>query len=820
MINRSLTLFFTLLLSLGAAGVFAQVPEDLLTIKNEPATVSFISQYDPYIGQSPNHGTITLVEDPVYNWTLTYTPDQDYLGPDDFMLVSFPFGLNVSFRRFAVQVQEAEIIARHDLAQTTAGTTVTIPVTDNDFVNVGSIELKSTPVTNAGTSRVVGDSVVFTPAPGFVGLTDLNYVICTVGDVCDLGTVSINVLPTAAVGRDTVRVFTKRDQPQFIFAETGATNVAPPLNGSLTVIDGVAAYEPDPGFAGDEWLTYRGTNGDETVFHVTVLDQVDNVFAAEDRAFTPIGAPVTLNVLHNDLYSIFSDCVSFGTPRFGTLTQTGPNGEVRYTPPPGWTGVDRFTYTAMAPGCVGDAESETVYVFVSDYAPVAGVSELTTPVNNTLQLTYDVPNGAAEWRVVTQPTHGTVSIDPAFNTLEYTPHANASGQVDQFNLEYCLNPDASGVCAVSQNVVVRVNITADNGESCDEDDCVWPGDTNRDGVVDLADLLPIGRAMGQAATPRLNGAAATWGGQYAENWDRHLDGLDIKHVDANGDQVISHLDTQVVMQNLGLGHRLRAEATLFTSFELSLLGPTVVQPGDLIELDIILNDNAIIEEDVYGFIFPFQYDVDAVETGSVNVFFDEQSWISYDSPILSLSSDNTSTGVLSTSLTRTNGLSTNGFGSIGKMYAIIEEDVYGFHQTYDQEDAEAPTTVTFGGGEGRVNNVGIGGGAVEINPITIEVRPSDVNLATTSVDEAQSYLDAQLKAFPNPASEQLTVHLNGGLQFERLVLTDITGRRVLERTDVATNHQVIPVADLPRGVYTLSVFAEEGVVHRMVEVLR
>ena len=754
-------LLLTMLLTGFCGSVQAQAAEDLLTIKNEPVSVSFISQFTPYLGQNPDFGDVTLVEDPIYNWTLTYTPDTDYLGQDGMLLVYFPFGYNVSFRRFAVRVEEADIRARHDLAETTAGTPVSIPVTDNDFANVGAITLTSVPVTNAGTSAIVGDEIVFTPEPGFTGLTDLNYVICTVGNTCDLGTVSINVLPQAgSTSVDTVRVFTKKDQPQFIFAEDGSQLQISPGNGSMMTVNGVAAYEPNAGYVGDEFITYANTGGGKTVFHVTVLDLVDNVFAEEDRAYTPTGAPVTLNVLHNDLYSIFSDCVSFGAPLFGSLSQTGTNGEVVYTPPVGWSGVDQFVYSSRPPGCNGPAESQIVYVFVSDYAPAAGTRELTAPEDGTINLTYAVPNGAADWSVVTAPAHGTISVDPVFNTLRYTPNPGSNGRTDNFSLRYCLNADASGNCAVSEDVDVAITITAATGDACPTDDCVWPGDTNNDGVVDVRDLLPIGQAMGQAGTPRLSAAPLAWGGQDSEDWDRHLNGLDLKHVDANGDQVISHLDTQVVMRNLGLGHRLQAEATTFTTFELSLTGPVDVAPGDLVELDIVAGNSAIIVEDVYGFHFPFVYDTTAVEGGSVQVEFGEDSWISYDSPIISVTRNDTTTGVINTAVTRTNGQNTSGFGLVGTLSAIIVEDVYGFRG----RNLNAPATtgtreITLGGGEGLASDASGNGAAVRVNPITLRVhsRPAP-DLSNEAPGAANEYLEDNLRVFPNPTAGRLTVH--------------------------------------------------------------
>ena len=159
-------------------------------------------------------------------------------------LISCPFDVNVALTECSISVDEAKIKANHDLASTVAGAPVSIPVLENDTSNVGEISLVSVPVTNAGISEIIGDQVVFTPNPGFSGLTDLNYVICTYG-VCDLGTVSINVTPDGAdAAGDTIRVFTTRDQVQYIFASVDATPVGELVFGSMVFIEGVIAYQP------------------------------------------------------------------------------------------------------------------------------------------------------------------------------------------------------------------------------------------------------------------------------------------------------------------------------------------------------------------------------------------------------------------------------------------------------------------------------------------------------------------------------------------------------------------------------------------------
>lgn len=813
---RQLKLVLLFLLTVVISDVSAQGFEGMQVIKNQPATYAFFSRFAPVVGRTPDHGTVEIEEGPTSFYTLTYTPNTDYLGADDMLLVSFPFQVNVAFTEFNISVVEAVITANHDLASTVSGVPVSIPVLENDTSNVGEVTIVSVPVTNAGTAEIVGDQVVFTPAQGFSGLTDLNYVICANG-ACDLGTVSINVASDGAeITTDTIRVFTTRDHPQFIFAPADAVPAGEPNSGSMVSIEGVMAYQPNENFIGDEYLAYTSPGATSpTVFHITVLDLEVNEFAVEDRAYAPVEGSTTLNVLHNDLYNVLADCISFGTPQFGALTETSRKGEIVYTAPQGWSGVDQFTYSSMPPGCEGEPELQTVYVFVSNFAPAEDETTLTTPAGTPVRLTYAAAGGSATWSVISPPSFGTVITDPLTGELSYLPLASSVAQTDEVTLSYCLNEDALGNCQYSKEVSVLINITAEDANACIDEDCIWPGDTNNDGVVDVGDLLPIGLAMGGYGTPRLNPQTTNWAAQYSEDWLGDINGLNLKHIDANGDQVISALDTQVVMQNLGLQHRLRAAPQSFAPFDISFKGPQEAEFGDIISLDVIVGSPEVVIVDLSGFRVPFVFDNTVVNSASIE--FPETSWMSYDSPILSVSDNNHAAGVLNSAVTRTSGVPAYGFGRVARLDVVIV-DLSGFR------GAEGDEFTTEIGSEDEVAMAMNAAGnldAVRVIPYQLKIknRPA-TQVGNFAPVEANAYLDGKLLAYPNPTDGQLIVHLNGQQQFSALQLTDLTGRVVRSEQGLNTNHRELSLVDLANGMYTLTITTEDGVVNRKIEVLR
>ncbi|MGB3547169.1 MAG: Ig-like domain-containing protein [Saprospiraceae bacterium] len=815
----------------------------LQTFVNQPVSHALLSNTQPFMSAGPVSGTVNWVESPLFNWTVTYSPTLDYVNANgvSFQLITTPLqGPGITFTTFQVSILPAVIEARHDIALTTMDQPVTIAVLDNDFSSTGTFELIGTPAANGGTAEIVGSEIVFTPAPGFMGLTDFNYVICAgSGNLCDHGTVSVNVLKTDAVAMaDTVQVFTKREKTQFILVPENYLLVGPPVSGIFDPAAAVPTYTPEAGYSGTDFLTFSGPNDSEITYRVDVLDIADAKFTREDRAYTLANQPVALNVLLNDVYGTLAGCFQVGTPQYGTIAANpgGLNGGLVYTPPTGWTGVDRFTYTTAAPGCNGPTETQMVYIFVSNYEPAAAEYDLTTLKNTPVIVGYDIPAGSYDWIITDQGELGTLSylagpISQLINgtlvegndLLVYVPNQGVNAGLDVMEVTYCLFDANTGDCALTKTVKLNMTIQdiETDGPACVAD-CVWPGDTNNDGVVDVGDLLPIGRYLGEYGTPRAGADSPFWYGQSSADWNSTTAGpspVDIKYADANGDRIVSHLDTLVVRENMGKTHALSAQIQNVSSFDVYLQGNIFAEAGDLVVLDIMLGGQAVIVEDLAGFRFPFNYDTQIFVAESFEATFDEESWFSYDSPIISLGSNDTQLGRLDLAMTRTSGVPASGFGQVGTM-AVIVEDLAGFRPTFEGEVAE-PVVTTIGGGDLATAMDGNG------NTTALRVRPFDLTIRQTPIateeaigTEIDAYLDDKLITFPNPASDRLTVHLNGRREFSAYQLTDLMGRTLLRADGLRTNHVDLNLQRMPIGIYTLTVMTDEGRVNRKIEILR
>ncbi|EPF7754376.1 tandem-95 repeat protein, partial [Vibrio parahaemolyticus] len=141
----------------------------------------------------PKNGTVTVNND----GTVTYTPDDNYVGKDTFTYVVTSGGVSEST---TVSVDVTPVndapVAKDDIATTQEDTAVTIDVLPNDSDVDGdklSIESASVPK-EQGTVEVVNGKLVFTPAENFNGDAEITYTV-TDGQLTDEAKVTVTVNP-------------------------------------------------------------------------------------------------------------------------------------------------------------------------------------------------------------------------------------------------------------------------------------------------------------------------------------------------------------------------------------------------------------------------------------------------------------------------------------------------------------------------------------------------------------------------------------------------------------------------------------------------
>ena len=181
--------------------------------------------------------------------------------------------------------------------------------------------------------------------------------------------------------------------------------------------------------------------------------------AVDDSATTMQGVPVTLTTLAND-----SDpegdtltITSVGTPSNGTAVISG--GEIIYTPNPGFTGVDTFTYT-ISDGNGGTATAtETVTVTAKPNLPPIAVDDKESTGCSAMTINVLNNDSDPDGDTLSIIDVGSASLGTAVisgNTIVYTPsNTCGKGNTGTDTFSYTIS-DGNGNTA-SANVTVDVN---------------------------------------------------------------------------------------------------------------------------------------------------------------------------------------------------------------------------------------------------------------------------------------------------------------------------------------------------------------------------
>ncbi|HBC3361763.1 TPA: tandem-95 repeat protein, partial [Vibrio parahaemolyticus] len=142
---------------------------------------------------SPKNGTVIVNSD----GTVTYTPDDNYVGEDAFTYIVTSGGVSEST---TVEVNVTPVndapVAKNDISTTQEDTAVTIDVLSNDTdVDGDKLSIQSATVPEAqGKVEIVDGKLVFTPAENFNGDVEITYTV-TDGQLTDEAKVTVTVNP-------------------------------------------------------------------------------------------------------------------------------------------------------------------------------------------------------------------------------------------------------------------------------------------------------------------------------------------------------------------------------------------------------------------------------------------------------------------------------------------------------------------------------------------------------------------------------------------------------------------------------------------------
>src|SRR3954452_10756681 len=241
------------------------------------------------------------------------------------------------------------------------------------------------------------------------------------------------------------------------------TIVDAPAHGQVAPPDelGFTAYQPDPGFTGDDSFTFRASDGTSDSGLVTVTLTVApnqppdcpasyaiKVEPGETTSFDPFdeGRPCF------DPDGLFLDFAVVTPPSHGTISDFESFGGALYTPEPGYSGPDSFTFTATDGVNTTAPITVSITVLPPNRAPVCvPVFKLRVAPGAVQPLDPKLacrdPDGDPMFpSLVSGPSHGKLGVSPAID-ITYTPDA---GYIGPDEIAFQMQDSRGGLSAVSR----------------------------------------------------------------------------------------------------------------------------------------------------------------------------------------------------------------------------------------------------------------------------------------------------------------------------------------------------------------------------------
>ena len=811
-----------MLLAPSAIGQINDAEKHIVIVSGQQFNDQITSRFQP---------SISLVENCIVNiqssgnqtYKVTISPKQgnaSYVGKAK-AIIQYTDGLPPKPRyiTFNITFVSSKITVEPDFVTLLSSSEIQTNPLQNDNTTGTGLKLSGIGQVQSGTAKLAGNNIIFTPKPG----EEPAFVLYSVKD--DQGSTSNGVIyfvreQPSFYALDTIKFSLLNTQTKFITLPTsGFSLTAAPTKGQIVQKHSqVYRYAPTKGSSGQDIMTFSDIKGNKRVIVVQVVSKISNTSSVrDDKVFTAKNTPITFDVFSNDLSSNFS--ISSFSSELSRLT----GGKFSYNPPTGYSGIKNFTYTVN----YGTYQATgKIALTVGNYAPQNTLDyNFNTLKNSALAITYNVPISGYSFRILNQPYFGEAEVFDhnttikedcndinAKATLVYTPDYNYYGS-DSFDIEYCA---PNNICMVYK-VYIKIHNSNQELCPCQGSDCVWSGDMNGDGRVSVSDLLSLGRFIGLSGNNRVEVNLPYRGGQNAGDWLYHqANGLNIKHIDSDGDGVLTTNDTSAIYTNYGAVHTFVPEEVLSVkdySFEL-IPNATELDSGDLLVLDVVIGSEKKPVIDLFGLVFGLNFSSSMFEVGSLGAEFYKDSWFTSGAPSIQMAKQ-PKPGVLQAGVVKAGAIVTDeiegfkpngasGSGVIGKVFAIVTDEIEGFRS----KDKFITRRIDTEG----IEMEDIEGEKYKIPDTFVEFRVNKDKKISVPTDD-------KLIIYPNPVQDAVQLHFNGKNIIKGYRVYDAMGIMVASISEINRQSVMINTSELTSGLYVVQVVSTQGVITKKIKVV-
>lgn len=346
--------------------------------------------------------------------------------------------------------------------------------------------------------------------------------------------------------------------------------------------------------------------------------------------------------------------------------------------------------------------------------------------------------------------------------------------------------------------------TVGGSEICNFNDCVFPGDANKDDLVNIFDVLNVGIGFGKLGELRPNAAIAPIL-QAAFDWEiSTLLDLDFKHIDCDGNGLVDAMDYEAINQNyqkITTPKVFEKDATLP---EVSLVFPSntiIIDPNQTeisIPANLVMGSTGLPVDNLYGVALAVNYDKTLIR--EVKATHDSTSFIG-NTNILARKKLLQEEGQLAYAITKTDQIGVNGSGNIAEFAFILELDIIvGRSESVIALDIIDLIVVDSSGREIQVT--------VSDNAPVVTVIFDENALVST----AEQLPTQQFDVYPNPVKETLVIDLAKAVDLKdgQIEIFNTLGQNVI-RQSLSSHQTILSVSTLATGVYWVKIYTADGV---------
>lgn len=737
-------------------------------------------------------------------WILSFTPKSGEEGQQEFAIEYSDFGsipgmLVKRYTEVGFEVRPSVVRADYDFG-VLSGNSALFAVLDND--NGSNITLDAISFVSNGSAVITGNQIDFT-VDDSSKRSFVQYITKDDNGVANhavLCIVSENGNPS-----NVSRSMHNKSSIDLLLDRTDYVLVNGPSNGSVSQINGVSwSYTPNSNYVGTDLIEFEDANGNPSSFDVTVYNkQINTSFIRDDEIYTPIQTSVSFDVFQNDLKT------DFGIFDYSSeLTYLG-NGQFEYLPGPSVEGDQLFYYRIFTGTSFVTGD---IIVHVDDQLPIDTLNHsFDILLDEHLELNYQPGFESFVWTLPTNPSNGSVTILDSNgnvttacesiqgnNKIIYTPNSGFSGN-DEFDIEYCTDFDQ---CAILK---INVNVSSIAAANCAcYNDCVWPGDTNADGIVNLKDYMISYLYAGNAGDSRTN-TSSNWEAQKCSDWNFNMAGtaVDQKNADCDGDGDVDQDDVQIVNDHYGKVNDLIGDQVFnLSDLPISIVPTqTQVDSGEWAFLNIVLGTSNLPALDFHGLGLHLDFDAGLMDSASVSLVTYNDSWAGQSGPINSMVSV-PQDGKIEIGISELSNIGPSGEGIIGQLGFIVEDDLNGWRLDDGTITMKIQSTNNF---------------MMNVEGMIFQLPDAEAQFEIIKHPESQASLDQFIDVFPNPANQFVNLQ-SEKYSIDRVEAYDIAGRFISTQQFYNQHTVKFNTQSFDDGMYLLKIFTHDQAVVKKLQV--